>query len=149
MGLNPPYGPAAPSTNTEQEEAREILQDLAVRLPYPPKNVTGIKEDTPVTQNPPGENEEEKPQPGPASDGNVTQVVVVNLPEDELVDQDGKPPNPFKDDEDDEEEDKEEEKEEDVREDNGDEDNGEEDKAPPEEKLSLLELLYLLLFVLL
>ncbi|KAI8107836.1 hypothetical protein M9435_002863 [Picochlorum sp. BPE23] len=130
VGLNPPYGPAAPSTNTEQEEAREVLQDLAVRLPYPPKNVTGIKEDTPVTQNPPGENEEEKPQPGPASDGNVTQVVVVNLPEDELVDQDGKPPNPFKDDENEEEEDKEEEKEEDVREDNGDE-----DKATSEEKV--------------
>eukprot|EP00889_Picochlorum_renovo_P007543 jgi/Picre1/34573/NNA_002041.t1 len=114
VGLNPPYGPAAPSTNTEQEEAREILQDLA---------------------NPPGENEEEKPQPGPASDGNVTQVVVVNLPEDELVDQDGKPPNPFKDEEEEEEEEKEEEKEEDVREDNGDEDNGEEDKATPEEKV--------------
>ena len=137
VGLNPPYGPAAPSTSAEQEEAREILQDLAVRLPYPPKNVTGIQEDIPVTQNPPVENEEAKPQPEPASDGNVTQVVVVNLPDDELVDEDGKPPNPFKDDTEEEQEEEEEDKEEQEQEQDGDlrEDNGAEDKATPDEEV--------------
>ena len=98
VGLNPPYGPAAPSTNTEQEEAQELLQDLAVRLPYPPKKVTGINDEA-VTEKPPVENEQGD-QKLEADAWNVTQVIVVNLPEDELVDQDGKPPNPFKDGED-------------------------------------------------
>ena len=97
--LNPPYGPVSTTSSMDQDEAKDILNDLSVRLPYPPLNISSssVVPDGAVSEEVVGNSSSSSSGGGGGDSDVVSDVVTETLPPKDLVDHTGKPANPFKD----------------------------------------------------
>jgi len=95
VGLNPPVGPVAPSESSEEKKSKEVLLQDDVKLPYPPVDIVARRKvDSPpspgIMSPPPA-----SPEVEDSNEGSTSEVLIVILPEQDLVDDNGLPPNPF------------------------------------------------------
>lgn len=97
VGLNPPIGPAAPTTSEEQIASEDIVSNISQRFPYPPVTIVSIEDGDPeygsdVEPTLPGVDQGDQGISPPLDSNNV---IIEPLPEHEGIDDQGNPPNPF------------------------------------------------------